>query len=260
VKAPEPSIESKSVRVNSVSNALGILRRLATADRPEGVNAISRNLGMSVSSCFNILKTLTSEDFAQFDTVTKTYALGIGAVDLALAALDPDAGFLRTHTILEGVAREHGVTCGLWRRVRDRLTLLGAAEDERIARIRFTPGQRLPATIGAMGRCIAARLDIPQSELAEGLGKLRWYSMPKLDRYLSEVRAAGINGYSIDDGDFLQGITSVAAPIISRDGTLTHCIAATTFKGRFDRDGLRKLGQTVRSACESAVHLLGSNR
>jgi DNA-binding IclR family transcriptional regulator len=259
-KTHKASSESSSVRVNSVANALAILRRLATADRPEGVNAIARKVGISVSSCFNILKTLTLEDFAQFDTVTKTYALGIGAVDLALAALDPDAGFLRTHSILEGIAREFGVTCGLWRRVRDRLTLLGAAENEGVARIRFTPGQRLPFTIGAMGRCIAARLNLPQSELADAVSRLRWHTIPKFDRYLAEVRMAGMNGYAIDDGDFLQGITSVAAPIISRDSTLTHCIAATTFKGRFDREGIRKLGEAVRTACEAAAPLLGTNR
>ena len=99
-----------------MANALAVLRRLATADRPEGVSAIARNIGISPSSCFNILKTLAAEDFAQFDQEHKTYTLGAGAVDLAIAALDPEAGFLRTRPILENLAREFGVTCGLWRR------------------------------------------------------------------------------------------------------------------------------------------------
>jgi DNA-binding IclR family transcriptional regulator len=252
--------ESATVRVNSVANALAVLRRLANADRPEGVNAIARNVGISASSCFNILKTLAAEDFAQFDRVHKTYTLGAGAVDLAIAALDPEAGFLRTRSILEGIAREFGVTCGLWRRVGDRLVLLGTVEDQAIARIRFTPGHRLPLMIGAMGRCIAARSNIPESELAETIQSLHWHSAPKLDRYLTEIRQAATNGYGIDDGDFLLGITSVAAPIISREGALTHCIAATTFKERFDREELRTLGRAVRAAAEAIAPLLGSIR
>jgi DNA-binding IclR family transcriptional regulator len=252
--------EPSSIKVNSVANALAVLRRLATADRPEGVSAIARNIGISPSSCFNILKTLTTEEFAQFDTDAKTYTLGAGAVDLAIAALDPEAGFLRSRPILEGVAREFEVTCGLWRRSGDRLILLGAAENQGIARIRFTPGQRLPLMIGAMGRCVAARSGIPESELAQSIGALKWHDTPKFDRYLSDVRHAAVNGYAIDDGDFLLGITSIAAPVISREGALSHCIAATTFKGRFNREELRQLGVAVRKAAEAAAPLLGSIR
>lgn len=251
---------SAEIKVNSVANALAVLRRLATADRPEGVSAIARNIGISPSSCFNILKTLTTEEFVQFDTENKTYTLGAGAVDLAIAALDPEAGFLRTRPVLEGIAREFRVTCGLWRRNNDRLILLGTAESEEVARIRFTPGQRLPAMIGAMGRCIAARSGMPEGELAEAISVLTWNETPRFDRYLAEVRAASVNGYAIDDGSYLLGITSVAAPIISREGALTHCIAATTFKGRFDRDELRTLGKAVAKAATATAPLLGSIR
>ena len=255
--APRKALE---IRVNSVVNALAVLRRLATADRPEGVNAIARNIGISPSSCFNILKTLAAEDFAQFDPEKKTYTLGAGAVDLAMAALDPEAGFLRARAILEDIAREFGVTCGLWRRINDRLILLGTAESEEIARIRFTPGQRLPDTIGAMGRCIAARSGLSEGDLAKAISSLTWHDPPKFDRYLSEVRMASANGYAIDDGNYLLGITTVAAPIISREGALTHCIAATTFKGRFDREGLRRLGKALGQASNTASPLLGSIR
>ena len=75
------------VKVNSVAHALAILRRLATSDHPEGVNAIARKVGISPSSCFNILKTLAAEDFARFDVVDKTYTLGAGAIDLAVAGV-----------------------------------------------------------------------------------------------------------------------------------------------------------------------------
>lgn len=248
------------VKVNSVANALAVLRRIAIADRPEGVSAIARKTGISASSCFNILKTLTSEEFAQFDPLDKTYTLGAGAVDLAIAALDPEAGFLRTRPILEGIAREFGLTCGLWRRGDDRLILLGTVENPEIARIRFTLGQRLPTMIGAMGRCVAARSAMPEAELANSIAALKWYEQPKFDRYLSEVRMAAVNGYAIDDGDFLLGITSVAAPITSREGALTHCIAATTFKGRFDREGLRAIGKALANACTRAAPLVGSVR
>lgn len=248
------------VKVNSVSQALAVLRRLANTHRPEGVTAIARAVGMSPSSCFNILKTLTTEEFAQFDVEHKTYTLGSGAVDLAVNALDPEAGFVRTRPILEAIARDFGVTCGLWRRAAQRLVLLGAVEGQEVARIRLTPGLRLPIMIGAMGRCIAAHAGTSKADLATAIRDLKWHDTPSITRYLAEVKEVAANGFALDDGDFLQGITTVAAPIITREGELTHCLAVTTFKGRFDAKQLRALGVKVKNSCDAARALLGSVR
>lgn len=247
-------------RVSSVVKAISILRHLAKTQEPEGVNAIARQAQINPSSCFNILKTLVSEDFVRFDRDTKTYSLGVGVIDLAVAALDPDAGFLRTRPILEQVAREHGVTCGLWRRQGDRLILLGTAENESFARIRFTPGNRLPMYIGAMGRCFAARSGMSEAAIDKAISTLKWACPPRLDQYLAEVRSAAVNGYAVDDGNFLQGITSVAAPLISREGAITHCIVATTFRGRLDPEALRQLGEAVKKASDKANSLVWSVR
>lgn len=260
MQEPEAAADKSGAKVNSVIKAIGILRHLAQTQQAEGVNAIARHVGINPSSCFNILKTLAFEEFVRFDKDTKTYSLGVGVIDLAVSALDPDAGFLRTRQILERLAREAGVTCGLWRKQGDRLILLGTAESENFARIRFTPGNRLPMYIGAMGRCFVARAGMGEAEIDKAVSSLKWASAPPLSRYLAEVRRAGVDGYAIDDGDFMQGITSVAAPVISREGSITHCIVATTFKGHLDTAGLKKLGEAVKKSSEKATPLLWSVR
>jgi DNA-binding IclR family transcriptional regulator len=252
---------SQPIRVNSVANALAVLRYLAANERPEGVSTIARVTEISPSSCFNILKTLVMEDFAQFDLERKTYTLGPAAIDLAIAALDPEAGFVRVRPILEELARTHRVTVGLWRRTSaERLTLIGAVESGDIVGIRLRTGQRLPMMIGAMGRCIAARSGMSETEMAKQLSAMNWSEPPKLDRYLTEVRQAGKNGFAIDDGNFLQGITSVAGAVLSKEEAVTHCIAATTFHGRFDTRELRALGCAVRTAADEVGRLLGGLR
>lgn len=252
---------TSTVRVNSVANALTMLRHLAAADQPEGVSSIARVTKVSPSSCFNILKTLVAEDFLHFDGGRKTYSLGTAAIDLAIAALDPETSFLRTRTVLEQLARDQGVTCALWRLTdRGRLTLIGAAESGENVRIRLMTGQRLPMMIGAMGRCIAAHSDMPEKELAAQLDALDWNVRPRLDRYMMELKAAKKNGFAIDDGNFLQGITTVAAPVTSREGAVTHCIAATTFSGRREVKALNELGKAVRAAAKISSGLLGGVR
>lgn len=246
--------------VNSVVKAIGILRHLARTQQAEGVNAIARHVGINPSSCFNILKTLAREEFVMFDKDAKTYSLGVGVIDLAVAALDPEAGFLRTRPILEKLARDLGVTCGLWRRQGDRLILLGTAESESFARIRFSPGNRLPMYIGAMGRCIVAKSNLTDTEIGKAISGLKWAVRPTLSEYLKEIQQAALEGFAIDDGNFLQGITSVAAPLISREGAITHCIAATTFRGHLEPADLARLGTAIIKAGEKAAPLLWSVR
>ena len=47
--------------VESVRTAITILRFVASQSKSFGVNAIAREVGVSPSSCFNIVKTLTLE-------------------------------------------------------------------------------------------------------------------------------------------------------------------------------------------------------
>src|SRR5690606_30563119 len=204
-----PPIPGREPSVGSVSHAAAILRRLAELSEPEGVNAISRAVGVSPSSCFNILKTLAREELVDFDETTKRYALGSGLVTLARRALDPGQAFAVARPALERLADRHGVTVALWRLTRERLVLLGFADSDLATRIHMTVGQRLPMLVGAGGRCVAARLELPAEVLAQEFPKLRWQEPPTLAAYVASVAQARENGWSLDDGSFLRGVTTI---------------------------------------------------
>lgn len=53
--------------VGAVVNAIQILRHLANAEGPEGATAIARATGISPSTTFNILRTLSNEQLTSFD-------------------------------------------------------------------------------------------------------------------------------------------------------------------------------------------------
>ncbi|HBU0515229.1 TPA: helix-turn-helix domain-containing protein, partial [Klebsiella pneumoniae] len=75
---------TSSKDVGAVVNAIQILRHLAHADGPQGVAAIARATGISPSSAFNILRTLSNERLTSFDDAGKTYQLGLGLSELAV--------------------------------------------------------------------------------------------------------------------------------------------------------------------------------
>lgn len=247
--------DAPRVLVPSVVHALNILRHLAATDAALGVSAIARAVQVSPSSCFNLLKTLAAEGMVAFDPIGKTYRLGSGVE--ALARSRPDDPVQRLAPGMAAMAAAHGTACGLWRVTpAGRLALVHFADGETATRIHMTVGQRLPMFIGAMGRCVAAHSDLDREALAQAFATLRWARAPSFARYCREVAQARRRGWALDDGDYLHGVTTVAAPVLDASGAVRYCVANTLFQGQSDEAGLRRLGEaTARFAAEASQGL-----
>jgi DNA-binding IclR family transcriptional regulator len=228
--------------VGSVVNALAILRHLATAE-PLGVNALARVLGLSPSSCFNILKTLVAEGFAEFDPETKTYRLGTAPGRLFGSGADLADWTRAMRDALAQLAQEFSITCGLWEVRAGRLVLVEVAESPLATRIHLTLGQRLPAHIGAMGRCIAARERLSLEEVAAIVSELRWQAPPTPERYYRDMRQAVARGWSVDEGNYLRGVTTVAAAVGDPAGRVRYCLTSTLFSGQFASAEITRIGE-----------------
>src|SRR5580704_8779767 len=67
----------------AISRAAAVLRLLGKSDRPLGVQAIARELGLVPSTCLYVLRALVAEEFVAFDPDTKRYSLEAGVLTLA---------------------------------------------------------------------------------------------------------------------------------------------------------------------------------
>lgn len=231
--------------IGSVTQALRIIRRFVDRPEPAGVNALARELGLSPSSCFNLLKTLVSEEFLIFDEERKSYALGpalsrlarrVGSTEIAIAAARPAMAML---------AATYSMAAGLWKLSGDRLVLVFFADSELAIRIHMTVGQRLPRLIGAIGRCVAAYSSLDERELKEEFSRLRWQRAPGFERYKREVRKVRETGWAVDDGDFMRGLTTYAAPVLDSEGNIRYCIASTVFQGQLPMSKAREIGDAT---------------
>src|ERR1700676_5055294 len=100
----QSSTKSQAGMVGSIVHALRILRHLARSPQAHGVTAIAREVGISPSSAFNIVKTLVAEGFLHFDRKHKRYSLGPGALDLAGRVLDDQRAYDLMRDSLENLA------------------------------------------------------------------------------------------------------------------------------------------------------------
>ncbi len=238
-------------RVGSVASAVAILRHLARHPEGAGVNAIARSLSLSPSSCFNVLKTLTRERFLEFDPASKLYTVGPDAILVARRALDPGGAFALCRADLEVLADRYQLAVGLWRTSRNRrVVLLGFAESEAATRIHMTVGQRLPILTGALGRCVAAHNGFDRTDLLAKLAEVQWANAPSMKEYLADVELARQRGWAIDENGFMNGVTTIAAPVLDGQGLVAFSISCALFAGQYDKAQQEEIGLAIRGVAE----------
>lgn len=241
--------------VGSVVQAAAVLRHLGRLERPQGVTAIATRLGISTSSCFNILKTLAAEDLATFDPQTRAYGLGPGAIELARTALGRDEVVRAARSAMHEIAKMYDVAVGLWRLGgADRLTLTALAESEAATRIHLVVGQRQPAEAGATGRAVLAARGAPDKALRVASQAVRWQQAPTSAAYAAQVHDARSRGWALDVDQIICGMTTVAAAIVDMEGRVRFCLSASTFTGRQAPLRIAAIGETLR---ETALDISG---
>ena len=249
------SIQSPPVTiVKPVDTAIRILRYLNLIGTHSTVTLIARELKINPSTCFNILRTLVWNGVLEFDPVTKSYRTGIGAVDLANAALHRRGGSVaeQMRPQMEKLAHDYGVTATVWRRIgEDRMMLVALAESSAAVRIHLHLGHRLPLLIGATGRVMCAFGKLDEDQIAQQFSRLKWSRKVTLEQYQRQIKRVRRNGWSVDDGDFITGIYSTAAPIFNPEGTLRGTVSSSMLRGQHDKTTTEQLIAQVKQLADT---------
>ena len=247
-----PEREATQRDVGAVIHAIRILQHLAGATVPLGVAAVARGTGISPSTCFNILRTLTRARFAAFHDADKTYSLGLAVAELAAGLIGVGhAELIRPE--MERLALNHDMLIVLWRVTEDgHIVLVDRAHSHTAVRVEMRRGLRLPMLAGAVGRCVAAALDLPPAELRRRFATLRWQSPPGFETYLAEVGRAREDGWSIDRNNLYRGLVTVAALITDGRGQPRFGISGITIAGQHAPEVFAVLGADLREVAEFA--------
>jgi DNA-binding IclR family transcriptional regulator len=229
--------------VGALSNGIAIIRYLNKIRRPVGVSQITHDLHLNMSTCYNLLKTLVYEDLLAFDSNNKTYALSLGLVQLAKSTLDQASSVRLIRPHIEGITVKHQVTVTLWQCIsNDRVVLVDRADTDSAITVHMQIGQRLPLYIGALGRCMAAYSTLDKAGIEKQFRTLQWQSPPTFAEYWNEVKAAKANGFAIDSGNYVKGVTTISSIVLDKQNKPTMAISAVGFSAQFNDETLNALG------------------
>lgn len=263
--AVEPAAETSGDRLNTgtkkvivkpVTNAIRILRYLSRSGKPERAAEIARDLSINPSTCFNILRTLVDQDILQFNSSAKTYSIGLGLLKLVESALIDSQRIQAARQVMSELAARFHVTVTLWRRVANRIILVGAEASPTDLSITMSEGQRLPILMGASGRVFAPRIGLGEAELRAEFEQIRWARPFKFEDYWREVQAGLKNGWTVDDGYFSNGIMTVAVPIFDANDNVSFTLSAVMFRGALSEENIPVLAAALREAATKISRVL----
>ncbi len=245
--------------VPAVSRAAAILRLLGRSSEPVGVQFIARALNIIPSTCLHILRTLVVEEFVSVDPNTKLYSLNAGVLMLARQWLSQNRFSDIAQPSLDRIVREYGVTAmGVQIVGLEHMIVVAMARSETMIQLYTQIGSRFPATISATGRCIAAFGDHERQELHRRFKLLRWDNAPTLAEWEAQIATTRSNGYAIDQGNYMAGVTVVATPVFGVGGKLTNCLVVVGISEQLQDQTLAKIGRELRESAAKVSRQLGS--
>ena len=247
-----------SSKAPAIARAAAILRLLGKSETPLGVNAIARELGLVPSTCLYVLRALAEEELVAFDPDTKRYALEAGVLTLARGWLKRNQFSDLAQPVLDRLARDHGITMlGVQIVGLEHMIVVATAQGGANFQLSAQVGSRFPALISATGRCLAAFGSYPPDRLEADFRKLRWDEPPAWQDWLAQIDDARQQGFAVDRGNYIAGVTVVAAPVFKDTGRPSHALVATGLASTMRGGGVESVGTALVSAARTLSSQMG---
>ena len=248
----------RASKAPAISRAVAILRLLGRSDSPLRLQAIATELALVPSTCLYVLRALVTEELVAFDPDTKRYSLDAGVLTLARHWLRRNEFTHLAQPALDAISRDCGVTTlGVQIVGLEHIVVVAVAQSGAQIQISAQVGSRFPALISATGRCIAAFSNCPEAELRERFAELRWDDPPSFRTWLAEVQEARRRGYAVDAGNYLAGMTVVAAPVWKDAGAPSHALIALALGADLPGRRLSSIRDALLPASRSLTRQLG---
>ena len=213
------TVSTDETGTRAVKRAADLLRAVARADETCTVTELARQTDLSKATAHRILKTLTAENFVDFDAETGRYAPGKDLINVILsggrsnvisALYDLEkisSAFIRD---LSAESRETSVVVIRRSDFRINLTVeLGSHELNSMPKV----GAQHPIHLGGPGKVVLAEFTEPQLEAYVARVALGAHPLSLTPAFRDELRQIRLVGYATSSGEAVAGQASIAAPI-----------------------------------------------
>jgi len=237
--------------VVAVQRSVKILRYLARSQRPAGIREIARAIDVIPSTCMYILRTLESDGMVTLDAKSNNYSLGGALLYLAQGMVSNNEFIKAAQPMLDQIADENNVTAvAAWLESSDRMTVVAKSNVSSNFTVNITLGSRFPAFMSATGICCAAESKLSDEQFQKKFEKLVWKNPPDFRTWLGDIAFTRENGYSVDHGRVINGVTQIAVPVFDGEATATRFLAILDFSQDLANERRQKLISLLKNAAQ----------
>jgi IclR family transcriptional regulator, acetate operon repressor len=248
--------------VESVRRSFAILEALGTAPAL-GVKQVAERTKLTPSTAHRLLITLVDCGYVMQDARTGRYQLAGKLVELAGRVPDRFADLrAAARASLEALREETGETANLVTLDGRDVVYIDQAEGSRSVRMFTQPGQRVLSHTTGSGKAILAYRDARElaSLFPDALERLTPKTIRTRAALTTDLAGIRRRGYAIDHEEHEDGVSCVAAAVVSAFGRSVDAPSTSCPTPRIINASTAKLGNRVRRAAEATAALLDGGR
>jgi IclR family acetate operon transcriptional repressor len=240
------TLETPSIQ--SLGRGLTILEAVAESTEPVALKQLTGLLGIDRSSIFRLANTLRQRRFLANPDGRKEYILGP-----SIWRLSRKYG----RNVLIAFCREHLRTLSSTTAETAHLAVRDGAKalfidchvaTGQVLTVSGQTGELVPLYATAHGKALLVDLDFQELETLLGSGPLHAYTRRTSSSIGDLARTCGRierRGFASDDGEFVDGLRCVAAPIRDQDGVVIASIGISAPQSRFPKSLYAARGKQV---------------
>jgi len=247
--------------IQSLDRGLLILNTVGRSADPVSLAELTELLGIDRSSAFRLANTLKRRGFLSYPAGRKDYILGPALWRLS-HTYDWGTMLIRvSREHLERLANETNETAHLAIREGKQALFIDHATTTHVIAVSGQSGELAPVYCTAHGKALLADHDERQLRATFGSLPLKAHtkqtvvSLPQLAKLCAHIRA---QGFATDDGEYIEGIRCVAAPIRAADGDIVGSIGISAPSSRFPKERYRICAEQVMAAASQISGALTS--
>lgn len=226
----------EGLRVKSTATTVEVIDALMELDRPN-VGDVADHIDVPTSTAHDHLSTLIELDFAVKEK--DGYRLGTRFLEYGGFAREQMKVYRVARPIVNQLAEDTGEHANLMIEEHGLGSFLYKAKGENAVTLDTHPGMRVPLQTTALGKTILAHL--PEERVEQILDE---HGMPTVtertitDRgtLFEEFDRIHDQGYATDDGERVEGMRCIAAPIIKQNGAVMAAVSVSGPQSRMHDD------------------------
>jgi IclR family acetate operon transcriptional repressor len=264
----EPVVRSEaagsaaSVRV--IERTMRILRTLAEAPGMMTLTELSLAVGLHKSTVLRFLRTMEQGDFVASGPGGKGWRPGPVFLDIRARAIARHDLADIARPLMEEACRLTGETVQLAILPDSSIVYLAKVEPlDPPLRINTQVGARRPIHCTGLGKVLAAyrdRADVDRILAEAGLPAFTSRTITTSAALHAELARVRLNSYAIDDREYNDLVSCVAAPIRNADGLVVAALSISSFGQGVKSPAFSTLIETVCNTAARISQLLGWNR